>query len=198
MRSLLIAIAVAALGSIPRPAGAEVLAIPLPELVGEYQAWMPSAARTVTLTLPGIPSAIRGAALRVRGSAETGVIVCGGPFGPVESPWVTYFHAGMYDDLPNRAWSIENSPANPAGAFEWTRDFRGWSVFGAPLPTWGFLLDGSAELEFVAADNNVLLGCSGVMPPPKAWVEEAVFLLDADFAVPVQSATWGRVKAAYR
>jgi hypothetical protein len=104
----------------------------------------------------------------------------------------------MYDDLPNRVWSIEDSPFNPAGAFEWTRDFRGWSVFGAPLPTWGFLLDGSAELEFVAADNNVLLGCSGVMPPPKAWVEEAVFLLDADFAVPVQSATWGRVKAAYR
>jgi hypothetical protein len=36
------------------------------------------------------------------------------------------------------------------------------------------------------------------MPPPRAWIEEVVFLLDADFAVPAESATWGRVKAAYR
>lgn len=112
MRSLLLgfAFAVVALGSVPRPVAADVHAIPLPGLVGEYQAWESSAARTVTLALPGTAAEIRGASLRLRGSAETGRIICSGPFGP----------------------------------------------------------------------------------------EGAVLLLDADFAVPAEPATWGRVKAAYR
>lgn len=202
MRPLLIvfafAFAVVASGTVPRPVAADVHAIPLPGLLGEYQAWDPSAARTVALVLPGTPAEIRGASLHLRGSAETGRIICSGPSGPVEVPWLTQFVAGMYDDSPYRVWSIENSPQNAGGAFEWTLEFRGWSVFGEPLPSWNFLLDGAAPFELVAHDNNVLLGCSGVLPPPRAWIEEAVLLLDADFAVPAMPATWGRLKAAYR
>jgi hypothetical protein len=197
MRWLGLVFAVVVFGLNPCPAGADVHAIPLPELVGEYQAWDASF-RTTTLTLPGVPAEIRGASLRLRGSAEAGVIVCPGPFGPVQHPWVTQFVARMYDDSDYRVWSIENAPQNPPGTFEWTIEFRGWSVFGAPLPSWNFLLDGTAPLEFVARDNNVVLGCGGIMPPPRAWVEEAVLLLDADFAVPAKPLTWGRVKAAYR
>ncbi len=179
------------------PARAEVVEIPLPSLHGEYNYDTPgSAYRVVTVQLPGAPAVIHGASMRIRGSATTGVIYCDGPV-PNESPWVTNFFARLQAGT-HQYWSIEDAPWNAGGPFAWSTSFDGWSVFGAPLPTWGFLMDGSAQMEFGMMDNNVLLGCWGITPPPKATIEEAVFIIDADFAVPTTGESWGRIKQTYR
>jgi hypothetical protein len=177
-------------------AHADVYEIPLPSLLGAYEV-PTSNVRTVTVQLPGLPSEIRGASMRVRGSATAGTLMCDGPSGPAPMPWITTFEVGM-SQATFRAWILQRPPENFGGPFAWTRPFEGWSAFGQPLPTWDLLMDGQQALRFAVLDNNVLLGCYPASAPPTVHVDEAVFLIDADFAVPAVPRTWGRLKSSYR
>ena len=175
-------------------ARSDVYEIPLPGLLGEYVAQTGSGSRIVEVQLPGIPAVIRGASLRVSGSATAGTLVCDGP---ATMPWITTIDASM-SQATFRAWIIERAPENFGGPYGWTRAFVGWSAFDQPLPTWDLLMDGREPLRFVVMDNNVLLACFPGSAPPKVQVDEAVFVIDADFAVPATPQSWGRIKSGYR
>ena len=169
------------------PAGGAAVELPLPDLVGEYA---PSAnERVVMIQLPALPEAIHGAWLRLSGVAEVAQIACdeGGV-----GPWPSHIRALMPDDQ-GRMWSVERLMES-AGVYAWTAAF---STRPAEPADWIFLLDGQAELTLHAGLGAIPLGCV-VQYEPTVWIQEAVFILDADFPVPAEASTWGRIKALFR
>ena len=79
------------------------------------------------------------------------------------------------------------------GRFEWRAQFR-------PSPhttTWSFLMDGEADISLFGAPAGLVGLCWPVSSPPTAVVEEAVLIVDAEYAVPVEATSWGRIKALY-
>jgi hypothetical protein len=57
-------------------------------------------------------------------------------------------------------------------------------------------MDGEGEVN-VTGDTGFLPGGCWEVAPPEATVSEAVLYVDADFPVPAESNTWGRIKALY-
>lgn len=79
------------------------------------------------------------------------------------------------------------------GPFEWTRPF--FPLFGA---TWDFLLDGEGVINLSLGGAGYVLLCGPTTPEPAAVIEEAVFIIEGDFPVQVETKSWGSVKAIYR
>ena len=100
-----------------------------------------------------------------------------------------------FDDAEaTHLWVASEPMPGQSGAFEWTAEFR---AIPASARDWGFLLDGEASVVLFGAPAP-LVGLCEVITQPTATVTEAVLIVDAEFAVPVDETTWGRVKALYR
>jgi hypothetical protein len=82
-----------------------------------------------------------------------------------------------------------------SGAVAWTAAFQGTPP---AITTWSFLLDGSGEVMLSGAPAGLIGTCTEIISTPSAVIDEAVIIIDAEFAVPVQASTWGGVKALYR
>jgi hypothetical protein len=161
---------------------AEIDQIPLPELVGSYPA-----SRTVTVQLRDEPMLIRGASIRLIGDATLGAYFCGfdGPFP------LSLLLSASFPDTPSGSWIAEDFVPKQNGAFYMHIDFRAYRD-----PTWEFLMDGAGELKLMGGTGFLPSGC-WIVTPPSATVTEAVLLIDADFPVPADQSTWGRIKALY-
>lgn len=169
-------------------AHATVIEIPLPGLLGSYQ----NTSHTVSVVLPASPAVIHGASFRVSGTKVAGQMYCDEPFPPSVQPLPIALSAELPADDFSSAWFAEDPAVMTAsGAFTWTSAFY-------PVPfsaTWSFLMDGIANLTFLGADPGTW--CQ-VLSSPSAVITEAVFIIDADFPIPIEASTWGKIKALYR
>ena len=182
--------AVVMMALIATAAHATVIEIPLPGLLGTYPLDAQNATRTVSFHLPDPPAVVYGVSFRVSGTTEVGTALCDG----VLSEWPMAIEASMVD-TPGHYWFANALMPYVAGSFAWTSEFHTFP----PNATWGFLIDGSAEVSLWGAPAGLVATCTDVsVPPPTATVTEAVLIIDAEFPIPVEPSTWGRIKALYR
>lgn len=187
-------LAIVALGAMltGASAGATTIEIPLPGLLGVYPLDESNVTRTTTFVLPEIPAAINGVSFRIAGTTEVGELLCEGG---VTSAWPMDFQAYMEDPAISRLWSAWSPMPEVSGPFGWTTAF----TTSPPNTTtdWAFLLDGEHEITLWGAPAPLGGFCS-VISSPTAIVTEAVLIIDTESPVPVESSTWGRVKALFR
>ncbi len=162
---------------------AEIAEIPLPGLLGPYPA-----VRTASFQLRSEPLVVRGASIRLVGDATVGSIVCvwGGPYAS------TLEFDARFLDTPGGYWIAGGGTSEQPGSFEITSEF--YPVVGDP--TWEFLMDGTGEVTLFGS-TGALLGECWLVTSPEATLSEAVLYVDADFPVPTESTSWGRIKALY-
>ena len=172
-------------------AGAAVVEIPLPGLLGTYPVSETSQTRTVSFLLPAPPLSIQGAWFRIAGTTEVGTILCDG----IVDAWPTFAWAYMYDGTPALVWGTDETLPWSAGPFAWTAAFRAFPPSG---PTWSFLLDGAADISLSGGPAGFVDICTPTSPAPTITVTEAVLIVDGDFPIAVQTSTWGAIKALYR
>lgn len=175
---------------LPAVARADIVEIPLPGLVGPYPVNEQTATRTVTLQLPQRPDLIRGASLRITGTSAIGVANCGG-IGEAEL-WPMEFIAEMPDGVTD-TWMAFHEPSYSPGQFIRTALFEPLSG----TASWEFLMDGEGQVGLTGAPASAQTVCDPVLLPT-GNISEAVFIIDADFPLPVRVSTWGRIKALYR
>jgi len=168
---------------------AEVVEIPLPGLLGTYPITDQNGTRTVTFQLPAVPLAIHGASFRISGTTGVGAVSCewGGPYA-----WSMDIGASMKDTFAH-FWLASALMPQEAGPFAWTEEFHATPS----TTTWGFLMDGEAEIRLNGAPVGLVDLCWPVSAEPTATVTEAVLIVDAEFPVPVDATSWGRIKALY-
>jgi hypothetical protein len=171
-------------------ASAELREIPLPTLLGTYDATTFNRYASVELTPP--PEIIRGVWLRLSGTATVDTLLCNAPGLPDTILLVVAFEANV-SEAP-LGWSAAGLMPTASGPFGWTALFQPAGVPG----NWNFLLDGKAEFRLHGYGGDSVPGCTGPGSPPTAIVEEAVLIVDADYPVPALPSSWGRVKAQYR
>ena len=182
---------VAAMVGAALSANAEIVEIPLPGLLGTYPLDEHNGTRTVAFKLPGLPLVIHGASFRVSGTTGVGSISCewGGP-----TVWPMDICASMEDVVPAHFWLASQAMPQEPGPFAWTAHF--W-----PTPpkttTWEFLMDGEAEISLFGGPVALVDLCWPLSPPPTATVAEAALIVDAEFSVPIEATSWGRIKALY-
>ena len=171
---------------VTQPATAVVLEIPLPGLVGAY-----SGTRTEVISLSQTPTEIRGATILIRGSTVVGQVYCGGD---QLNPWRIGLEAYLEDPATGDHWTAFGIMPTVTGPFGWEAPFESAPTY--PPATWTLLMDGEAEIRLEGVPASSV--CSPASAPPTAQVEAAIFYFDADFAVPANAGTWGRIRALYR
>lgn len=184
--TLLLSLIIATLGTV----NAEIVEISLPELYGTYPINSVNGERTASFTLPQIPVSINGAWFRISGTTGVGSLSCEG--GSIY-PWPMGFGASMKDTTFNHLWIATEHMPEVEGEFGWTAQFQKTPS----TTTWGFLMDGEAELTLFGAPLGIVGVCHPIGPPPSADVTEAVLIIDAEFIVPAKNSTWGRIKEIY-
>ena len=166
-----------------------VLEIPLPGLAGRY--FLEDVyQRDTSFELPLPPTTVNGAFLRLVGTATIRFTWCD----PQPSDLYAQsfiFHGALPDyTTGGSGWvdlgMVENGP------FEIT----------APMTTrsgasWAFLETGTGHIYISGSGCPILDGCWPVTDCSEVFVEEAYFVLDAEFPIPVDGSTWGRIKALY-
>jgi hypothetical protein len=58
-------------------------------------------------------------------------------------------------------------------------------------------MDGQADIKVVGVPSEYPDICYPVSASPTLTVTEAVLIVDAEFPVPVEATTWGRIKALF-
>lgn len=168
-------------------AAAETVEVALPALLGPYPVSPGEFARTATVVLPKTPQLIHGCSLRIVATGTIGVADCGS-IGHLDA-WPMEYVA----EMEGNEWIAFHDPHFSPGLFESTATFE--PFIGEP--TWELLLDGQADVTLSGAPWSALGSCDPVVVP-MGNVLEAYFVVDADFELPVEATTWGRIKALYR
>ena len=170
-------------------AAGEVVEIALPELVGRYFDYELNQ-RRCSFELPQAPTVVHGASLHLVGRATVRMSWCG--FGSMEPyPEAFRLFATMPDTETGGAWG-STLWATESGAFDVSLPFGTRS--GA---TWAFLDDKTGQIEANSMGCPVVDSCFPVTICSEAFVEQAFLVLDAEFPVPVDESTWGRIKALF-
>jgi hypothetical protein len=167
---------------------AEVVEIALPQLEGQYGAgdtW----GRGTSFQLPQPPLAVHGAWLRLIGTVNVREVKC---VGSAAVPRPVYFDASMRDYASGGWWGVWQATPEDSGEFELTAQFM-----PNYEPTWDFLSDGTGEMGLVAHSCPESDNCWPVTTCSDAVLTEVVFIVSADFPVPIEPTTWGRIKALY-
>ena len=108
-------------------------------------------------------------------------------------PWLWNFHflVEIYDSVPGTGHSIVAWP-DVDGAFIETR-----RVGTIGVTDWSFLLDGTAHIRIVG-DPSAGQDCTPLGPPPEAALATVEVEIFGDVTTPVETSTWGQIKALYR
>jgi hypothetical protein len=166
-----------------------VVEIPLPDLAGRYYLY-DVFQRTCAFELSQPPTVVHSASLRLVGTATVRMAWCG--FGSMEPyPEAFRLFATMPDSETGGAW----------GSSLWTTDSGAFDVSLLFEPrsgaTWAFLEDATGEVSVNSMGCPVLDSCWPVTLCSEAFIEQAFLVLDAEFPVPVDESTWGRIKALF-
>ncbi len=170
---------------------ATVVETPLPELQGRYFL-EETFARTATFRLQAPPILVHAAWLRLTGTVTVRLVYCDYlPYEPY--PYPMGFAAEMPRPTPPGWWDGVTHTSSESGSFELTIQFRPTNAES----NWDFLDDGVGELDLWSQGCPVIDLCWPVTQCTEAFVTDAVLVLDAEFRVPVEDTTWGRVKALF-
>ena len=168
------------------PAHAIVIEVPIPALNGTY-----GDSRTVPLVLPAAPTVIHGASFRVTGTTQVGSLTCMDTYPGRSLVWPAEVIIRAYDGSPLKSWYLDEA-VSTSGPFS-LQNVASPSYFATD---WDFLLDGVGTVTFFGGGTPYIAMCPPSSPSPTVTVTEAVFIIDADFAI--EPTTWGRIKALYR
>ena len=181
-----------------KPTTAMVLAVPVPELLGNYSS-APNQDptnyfRQVTIHLPASPSVIHSVALRVHGTSSFAEYSCDGygGYGP-PTPVPTSIGAEL-TEASSDDWIAEHSNL-VSGEVSFTQAFSA-SIYSSG--TWTFLLDGTANMNFVVYGIPAIPECYLVGPADLTVLDEVTLLVDGEFPTPATTTSWGSVKSIYR
>jgi hypothetical protein len=171
-------------------AAGTVVEVPLPDLAGRYFIYEVYQ-RDCVFSLAVVPEVVHGAWLRLVGTATLRLTdCCLYPFEPYLEPFI--FEGRMADTMTGGAWGCGLGRFE-SGAFDLTVPFAAWA--GA---SWGFLLDdGVGEVQLAGDGCPKVDSCWPVTECSEAYVEQAFLVLDAEFPIPVEESTWGRIKALF-
>jgi hypothetical protein len=164
--------------------------IQVPGLIGPYPISPSVTTRSTSVKLPAIPTVINSVSLRITGTQAMGHLVC--PLGTFQD-WPMLFYGSMQQD-EDHWWLAPYSPASD-GSFTQTLSFAPSPPEGA---SWEFLMDGTGMVQLFGNPNFLEGPCWEDAVAPTGEVTEAVLIIEGDFALPVESSTWGRIKALYR
>jgi hypothetical protein len=176
---------------------AEIVEIPLVNLHGAYHVYFnqpqgDATTRISSFQLDQLPTEVRGAWIRISGITVVGEQDCLPELGEGPFPYPFVFNFLMKDSTTGEWWSGGGLTSYESGPYEITVELN--ALFGA---SWEFLKEnGRGEVRAEGGWGFVLM-CWGVVGP-SASVEQAVLIIDADFPVPVENTTWGRIKEIYK
>ena len=171
-------------------AGADVLEIPLSEVLGAYPDGQ-IVERTASFDLGFSPTRINGAWIQFTGTATTAVLECDG--GSTDT-WRMEFYVMLPDDTTGGQWiAFESTPISDGiFAFSWV-----FATSGTQPATWDFLADGTGEVVIYGGPMPLVGLCGPITPPPEALIDEAVLVLDLEAPITIEARTWGDVKALF-
>lgn len=166
-------------------AAAEIIEIPLPDLLGFYPFGDGEPTRTATVTLHQPPLAVTGMWIRVGGTMTTGIAACP----DTEEPWPLEFIAWLADPAftPDPSASVHGLPTGPFTC----------QLPLEPLPPAGLEGAPTLEIRLFGAPAGLVGICFGVLEPV-AELQEAVLVIEGDFPVAAAGRTWSRVRAGCR
>jgi hypothetical protein len=168
----------------------EIVEVPLPEFNGFYSDSI--CTRTAHFTMLKIPIEVYNVSIRLCGIAETGLLECEGPYGlPVQGPWWTQYDIFMLDQTTGKSWYASFTYEDSSSVLDTTRTFSPDS--GA---TWEFLKSGQGELTLRWYPLGTILLCWDIREP-NVSIYDAVLVVDGEFPVPTENASWGVIKSRY-
>jgi hypothetical protein len=177
-------------------AQAEIVEIPLVNLHGTYHVYFnqpegDATTRISSFQLDELPTEVRGAWIRISGITIVGEKDCLPELGEGPFPYPFVFNFLMKDSITGGSWSAGGITSYESGAYEITVKLT--PFFGA---SWEFLKENGRGEVLAEGGWGFVLMRWGVIGP-SASIENAVLILDADFPVPVETNTWGAIKAIY-
>ena len=167
---------------------AEVVEIALHQLegrYGEYDIW----GRGSSFQLPQRPIVVHDVWLRLIGTVNVREVQCEGS---PSFPAPVSFDVTMRDYTSGGWWGVWPVTPTESGEFELTVRF-----LPQHEPTWDFLSDGTGEIGLLASSCPESDSCWPVTTCSDAVLTEVVLIVNADFPVPTEGMTWGRIKALY-
>ncbi len=168
---------------------ATVVEVPLPELAGRYFLYE-TYQRSSSFELSRPPEIVHSGSLRLVGAFTVRQTWCA--IYPSERyPEPFRFEASMPDPSTGGAWG-SGLNSTESVAFDLTIPFDAYSD-----ASWGFLEDATGEIILAGHGCPILDSCWPVTECSEAFVEQAYLVLDAEFPVPVDESTWGRIKALF-
>jgi hypothetical protein len=173
-------------------AQAELVEIPLPELLGEYPL---EGYPTIPASFDFImdPNNINGAAIRISGTHIPGLLYCEGEPNPYIE-WGMAFYFSIIDFGFNEFWIGAHEGLLESGDFSIIINLESLNGYS---PTWQTLGDETGIIEVdVGPTPSWCFG--GEIEFPSAIISEAVIIFDMESTVSVEPARWGSVKARYR
>lgn len=173
-------------------AQAELVEIPLPELLGEYPLeGYPTIPASFDFFMD--PNNINGAAIRISGTHIPGLLYCEGEPSPYFE-WGMAFYFSIIDFDFNEVWGGTYEELLEPGNFTINIDLQPLAGYS---PTWQMLGDETGIIDMgVAPIPSWCFG--GEINLPSATINEAVIIFDMESTVSVEQARWGSLKARYR
>ena len=114
------------------------------------------------------------------------------PEGPY--PYGMEFLAIMEDTVTGNPWGADRVSPLQSGEFEYTVPFS--MISGLPT-TWDFLKAGHGNIDFLGMPAMLLVDCWPTVWP-SATIAQAVLIIEGEFQVSVDHASWGSIKALFR
>lgn len=172
---------------------AEVVEVPLPGLLGVYTTG--GTYRAAYFQLERAPTAVHSVEIRFSGESTVRYWYCDleGPF-----PIPVKFYAEINDPITPGWWFGGGTTPKESGEFQIESLFHADQRPNHATPTWDFLVEyGSCVVRLRGTGNPGSDLCQPYTTYSDADVTTAVLLIDGEFPVPVDSKSWGAIKALY-
>jgi hypothetical protein len=170
-------------------ASSTIVEVPLPELTGRYftdEVYQ----RNCTFVLSAPPTVVHSAALRLIGTSTIRLAYCDNDMFTFSIP--VQFLGRMLDETTGGEWDA-NTIRSEDGAFNVTVPFVPFAQ-----ASWAFLQqNGTAQINLLGYGTPDIDSCWPLTLWSEAFVEQAVLIIDAEFPIPIEQSTWGRVKALF-
>jgi hypothetical protein len=174
-------------------AHAEVVEVPLTGLLGVYTTG--GTYRTAYVQLDRAPTAVHSIRIRFLGESTVRDWYC-----DLEDsiPIPVKFYAEINDPITTGLWFGGGSTPEESGEYQIESAFYADHRPKHPTPSWDFLIQyGSCLVSLEGAGNPASDLCQPYSTFSDATVASAILLIDAEFPVPVEETSWGRIKALY-
>jgi hypothetical protein len=154
----------------------------------------PTVSRSADFTLDPGPAVVHSVSIRVRGETHVRQWFCDlDP--PFDLP--VSLVAFVPDPVTGGGWYTYGATSYETGPFDITLKFVPYWPAHFGQPTWDFLLGGHGSVELYGDGAPIIDICWPIGELSDATVTGVSLVIDGEFAVPVESVTWGRIKSLF-